>query len=69
MISTKVTILACGSLNFFWCPQDQRLFVSGSRDGFIKIWDAEGVAWAVGQGVVLKNPLANIQKTMENHQF
>eukprot|EP00435_Cladocopium_sp_Y103_P040010 s704_g10.t2 len=27
-----------------WLPQDQRLFVSGSRDGFIKIWDAEGAS-------------------------
>lgn len=27
-----------------WLPQDQRLFVSGSRDGFIKIWDAESAS-------------------------
>ena len=64
--NTKITstLIYKGDPSGFWVPdvfvapwqlsQDQRLFVSGSRDGFIKIWDAESDAWAVtAVGVLL----------------
>lgn len=43
-----------------WLPQDQRLFVSGSRDGFIKIWDAEGAGPSVAMPMDLHSSVRHL---------
>lgn len=43
-----------------WLPKDQRLFVSGGRDGFIKIWDAGGAAVSVAMSLDLHSSLRQV---------